>query len=158
MPNIIVFIGDDIGWNDTGAYGNPYVRTPNMDRIAQEGMIFTNAFLTTSQCSPTRASILTGKYPHNTGAANLHDPLPAGEITIAELFRDKGYLTASVGKWHLGEMARIKFDSVMEGDAIVHGLHFLKERPAHQPFFFMVCFLGCPLALPGKHHRRTPHT
>jgi DUF1680 family protein len=116
LPNILVFIGDDIGCEDLEPYGNRYIRTPNMSRIASEGMTFTNAFLTTSQCSPTRASILTGKYPHNTGAANLHEPLPAGELTISEIFREMGYYTASAGKWHLGDSARSKFDTVCEMD------------------------------------------
>ena len=90
FPNFIIFIGDDIGWNDIGAYGHPTIRTPNIDRLAKEGMIFTNAFLTASQCSPTRASVITGRYPHNAGAQDLHDPLPEAQITITELLRNSG--------------------------------------------------------------------
>ena len=134
-PNFIIFIGDDIGWDDLGAYGHPHIRTPNIDGLAREGIQFNNAFLTTSQCSPTRASVLTGRYPHNTGAKNLHDPLPREQITIAEILQEAGYYTASVGKWHLGDPTRSEFDVVEEKPAIKHGLDVIKNRPKDRPFF-----------------------
>jgi N-sulfoglucosamine sulfohydrolase len=65
-PNIVVFIADDMSWDDIGAYGHPSIRTPNLDRLAREGMRFDEAWLTASSCSPSRASMLTGRYPHNT--------------------------------------------------------------------------------------------
>src|SRR5690606_9806228 len=80
-PNIILFIADDVGWNDFGCYGNKDVSTPNIDRIAKAGLRFDNAYLTTSSCSPSRCSIISGRYPHNTGAVELHTPLPE-EINI----------------------------------------------------------------------------
>ena len=67
-PNVIVFIADDMAVDDCGAYGHPHIRTPHIDALARDGMRFTNAFLTTSSCSPSRCSILTGRYPHATGA------------------------------------------------------------------------------------------
>src|SRR4249919_3741513 len=67
-PNIVLIIADDLGWDDSGAFGNPRVRTPNIDRLAREGMRFTRAFVTISSCSPSRASLITGRYPHNTDA------------------------------------------------------------------------------------------
>ena len=67
-PNFIFFITDDISWNDLGCYGNTFVRTPNLDRLAAEGMAFDNCYLAISSCSPSRCSIITGRYPHNTGA------------------------------------------------------------------------------------------
>src|SRR4051812_29147741 len=73
-PNIIFIIADDVSDDDLGCYGNKDVRTPNIDRIAREGLRFTNFYLTTSSCSPSRTSIITGRYPHNTGAAELHTP------------------------------------------------------------------------------------
>ncbi|HEY5825911.1 MAG TPA: sulfatase-like hydrolase/transferase, partial [Cyclobacteriaceae bacterium] len=76
-PNIILIIADDVSWNDIGCYGNTAIRTPNLDRMAREGLTFTNAFVTSSSCSPSRSSIITGRYPHNTGAAELHTPLPS---------------------------------------------------------------------------------
>lgn len=76
-PNIVFVIADDVNWNDLGCYGNPRIQTPNIDRLARQGIRFTNVFLTASSCSPSRTSILTGRYPHNTGSAELHTPLPA---------------------------------------------------------------------------------
>ena len=69
LPNLIVFIADDVSWDDLGCYGNDQVQTPNIDALAQDGMVFKNTYLTTSSCSPSRNSIITGRYPHNTGGA-----------------------------------------------------------------------------------------
>ncbi|MCB0842543.1 MAG: sulfatase-like hydrolase/transferase, partial [Bacteroidetes bacterium] len=102
-PNIILIIADDMAWDDSGAYGHPSIRTPNIDRLAREGMRFDRAFLTTSSCSPSRSSIITGKYPHQTGAQELHLPLPGDQVTFVEKLKAAGYWTASAGKWHLGE-------------------------------------------------------
>ncbi len=113
-PNFILFIADDMNWNDCGAYGHPFIRTPNIDKLASEGMIFSNAFLTTSSCSPSRTSILTGKYPHNTDAEQLHWPLPEGHLTFIELLKESGYWTGMAGKYHLGEAVRDHFDVIME--------------------------------------------
>ena len=79
-PNFILIIGDDISIDDFGAYGHPHIRTPNVDRLAASGLRFDNAYLTTSSCSPTRSSIITGRYPHNTGAG-LHHPRGAGHVS-----------------------------------------------------------------------------
>src|ERR1041385_5372993 len=79
-PNFVIFIADDVSWDDVGPYGNPRVHTPNIDRLAGEGMRSARAILTTSSCSPSRCSILTGRYPHATGAAELHMPLPADQV------------------------------------------------------------------------------
>src|SRR5438093_954261 len=78
-PNVLVFVGDDLGWRDTGAYGNTAIRTPNIDRLAQSGLRVEYAFGTSPSCSSSRISILTGKYPHSTGAEDLHMPLPETE-------------------------------------------------------------------------------
>ena len=77
--NVVLIIADDLGRDDCGAFGNPKARTPNIDRLAREGMRFDRAFVTTSSCSPSRSSIITGRYPHNTGAEELHWPLPTDE-------------------------------------------------------------------------------
>ncbi|MEM7236009.1 MAG: GDSL-type esterase/lipase family protein, partial [Planctomycetota bacterium] len=76
-PNFIVMIADDMAWNDCGAYGHPKIRTPNIDALASAGMRFDRAFLSCSSCSPSRSSIMTSRYPHSTGAKELHQPLPA---------------------------------------------------------------------------------
>jgi len=115
-PNIVLVIADDMGWDDCGAYGHPTVRTPHIDGLAAEGMRFTNAFLTVSSCSPSRSSIITGRYPHNTDAEQLHWPLPAEQVTFVELLKNAGYWTASAGKWHLGEAVKDRFDVVQEAD------------------------------------------
>ena len=115
-PNIILIIADDMAWDDAGFAGNPEVPTPNLDKLAKGGMRFTNAFLTASSCSPSRCSIITGKYPHNTDAEELHWPLPAEQKTFVEQLGKAGYWTAAAGKWHLGDAVRDRFDEVRETD------------------------------------------
>ena len=88
------------------------VRMPNLTRLAHEGMRFDQAFPTCSSCSPSRASILTGRYPHQTGAVQLHQPLPGDQVDFTELPRQSGYWIAAAGKWHLGEQARAKSDLI----------------------------------------------
>ena len=116
QANIVLIIADDMAWDDSGVYGNPELATPNIDRLAAEGLRFSNAFLTASSCSPSRASIITGRYPHNTGAEELHWPLPAGQKTFVEELRMSGYWTAAAGKWHLGDAVRDRFDEIRETD------------------------------------------
>lgn len=113
-PNLILIIADDMNWDDCGAYGHPSIRTPNIDRLASQGMLFQHAYLTTNSCSPSRSSILTGKYPHNTGAEQLHWPLPKNSQTFAGKLKESGYYTAAAGKWHLGDAVRDHFDKIYE--------------------------------------------
>ncbi|PAY18870.1 heparan N-sulfatase [Rhodopirellula sp. SM50] len=113
-PNLVLIIADDMNWDDCGAYGHPAIRTPNIDRLATEGLRFKHAYLTTNSCSPSRSSILTGKYPHNTGAEQLHWPLPEGSRTFSAELRQLGYYTAAAGKWHLGDAVRDHFDRIYE--------------------------------------------
>ena len=120
-PNIVFILTDDLGWTDLGCCGSTYYETPHIDRLAAEGMRFTDGYAAGCVCSPTRASILTGKYParlHITAAIpveghlRLSSPprllprpychnLPLEEVTIAKAFRESGYATAIVGKWHV---------------------------------------------------------
>jgi arylsulfatase A-like enzyme len=138
-PNFILLIADDVGWDDIGAYGHPTIRTPNIDRLAREGVRFDRAFLTCSTCSPSRCSILTGRYPHATGAAEAHDPLPRLQVTFLERLRRAGYYTASSGKWHLGDDAVRRFDRVKRAIGGLSGcenwVETLRERPKDRPFF-----------------------
>jgi arylsulfatase A-like enzyme len=99
-PNVIFFMTDDQRWDSLSRAGNPYLKTPNMDRIANEGAYFTNCFVTNSLCGPSRATCLTGKYSHNTGVRINEGTFPLEEKTILETARDSGYLSAFVGKWH----------------------------------------------------------
>ena len=115
-PNIVLIIADDMAWDDLGCAGNPSVRTPNIDRLAKNGMRFTNAFLTISSCSPSRASIITSTYPHQTDAEQLHWPLPANRLTFVELLKASGYWTVAAGKWHLGNYVKDRFNEVREAD------------------------------------------
>jgi arylsulfatase A len=117
-PNILLILADDLGWADLACYGNEFHETPNLDRLAKGGMLFTNAYAASTVCSPTRASILSGKYPARTGVTDwipgrvypekpLECPSPKRgmdleEFTIAEALKDVGYATASIGKWHVG--------------------------------------------------------
>ncbi|NNE93752.1 MAG: sulfatase [Verrucomicrobiales bacterium] len=115
-PNIVLIIADDLNWDDSTPYGHKTISTPNLQRMADEGMRFDNAFVTISSCSPSRASIITGRYPTNTGADELHWPVPAEQVTFVEKLKEAGYWTGAAGKWHLGDAMRDRFDEVMEVD------------------------------------------
>lgn len=137
-PNVVLILIDDYGWRDTGFNGSKFYETPNIDRLAREGMVFTNGYSASAVCSPTRAAIMTGKYParlqltsHLQGASNrFHHTkviqpsarlaLPLEEVTIAEVLRGQGYRTACIGKWHLGTKGFLPsdqgFDVALGGD------------------------------------------
>lgn len=137
-PNFVIIIADDMACEDCGAYGHPHIRTPNIDRLATEGIRFDQAFLTCSSCSPSRASILTGRYPHATGAAELHQPLPGSQILFTTPLRRAGYFTMAAGKWHVGNAVKSQFDVVREGGgdgAYGFWLPVLRERDKSRPFF-----------------------
>lgn len=135
-PNFVLIIGDDISDCDFGCYGHPTIRTPNIDKLAKGGLRFTNAYLATSQCSPTRCSLITGRYPHNTGAPELHSPLPEGQVMFPAILKEAGYYTAAAGKWHMGNYARSAFDKIVGGGAGGEELWVkcLQERPKNKPF------------------------
>ncbi|HSC76552.1 MAG TPA: sulfatase [Pseudomonadales bacterium] len=138
-PNFVVIIADDLGALDVGAFGHPVIKTPNIDQLAKNGLQFNNAFLTTSSCSASRSSILTGLYPHSTGAQNLHDPVPADRKLVSSYLRDAGYYTAAIGKWHSGDPVKSQFDVVKDppGDSGAEGwVDALQKRPKNKPFFF----------------------
>lgn len=119
-PNIVFIMADDLGWSDLGCYGSDLHETPNLDRLAQESVVFSDAYAASPVCSPTRASIMAGKHParlHMTiwresatrrGSRKLLQPvaldaLPLEHDSLAEILRDAGYYTAHIGKWHLGD-------------------------------------------------------
>lgn len=106
-PNFIIIFADDQGYNDVGVFGSPLIKTPHLDKMAAEGMKFTNFYSANSVCSPSRAALLTGCYPTRVSVPGVLFPrhsvgLHPDEITIADLLKEQGYATACVGKWHLG--------------------------------------------------------
>jgi arylsulfatase A-like enzyme len=128
-PNILFILIDDLGWRDLTCYGSSFYETPNLDRLAAQGMLFSDAYAACPVCSPTRASLLTGKYPATVGITNYIDwsgkwhpqrgilvdapylkGLPATEVTVAQALREGGYQTWHVGKWHLGGPGRYPTD------------------------------------------------
>lgn len=100
-PNIIFFFPDQQRWDTLGCYGNPMNLTPNIDRMAREGVRFENAYSCQPVCGPARSCLQTGKYATETGCWRNEKPLPANEVTVAKLLKQSGYETAYIGKWHL---------------------------------------------------------
>lgn len=118
-PNVVLIVADDLGWRDLGCYGSTYHKTPNLDRMAKDGARFTEFYAACPVCSPTRASLLTGRYPQRMNLTDwlpgrpdnsnqklkrpvIDQQLPLGELTLAEVFKSAGYTTGLIGKWHLG--------------------------------------------------------
>ena len=139
QPNFILFITDDISWDDLGCYGSKVAKTPHLDQMAKEGMLFHGAYLSISSCSPSRCSIISGRYPHNTGAAELHTELPADQPVFPEALQAAGYYTAISGKHHMGKAVNRGFDKVSAGKGPSKSgdwVPMLQERPKDKPFFF----------------------
>jgi arylsulfatase A len=153
QPNVLFVLLDDLGWHDTGPYGNEFIDTPNLNRFAAESARFTNAYAACPVCSPTRASILTGQYPARLYLtdwipgrkqwpyAKLLSPqfnqfLPADNKTIPEFLAPQGYRSAAIGKWHLGGAGHLPTDYGF-------GLNIGGSAAGHPPTYFG------PLELPG---------
>ena len=162
-PNMVIIIADDMAWNDCSLYGNKGLPTPNIDQLATQGMRFDRAFLTISSCSPSRASIITGRYPHQTDAEQLHWPIPKDQVTFTQRLMKAGYWTASVGKFHMGEAMKDRFHVVKEADmsgfivspegkfresaegdaksGAAQWVQTMRQRPKDKPFFLWLAAL-----------------
>lgn len=137
-PNVVLIIADDVSPDFTCFNGQ--VHTPNIDQLAGNGVRFENAYVTASSCSPSRNSIITGRYPHNTGAPELHMDLPEGQFMFPKAMTDAGYYCVLSGKWHMGNATRPAFDLIIhEGYAkdptgSARWIQCLQERPKDKPF------------------------
>ncbi len=142
QPNLIVFYADDLGWGELGCQGNPQIPTPHIDAIARAGVRFTNGYVAATYCSPSRAGLLTGRYPTRFGhefnsVANVKG-LDAKEVTLADRLRSLGYATVCVGKWHLGSQPENR--PTRRGFDEFYGT--LQNTPFFQPTNFVDSRLG----------------
>src|SRR5689334_20123139 len=115
-PNFIVILMDDLGCRDFGIYGASDLKTPNIDRLGESGVVFQNWYSNAPVCAPARAALLTGRYPIRAGVPTNSNPLRSSERTIASLLKTAGYATGLVGKWHLG--------STPQTDPNAHGFDY----------------------------------
>ncbi|MGE5327314.1 MAG: sulfatase [Deltaproteobacteria bacterium] len=136
-PNLLFLLSDDQSVPDLGCYGNPALHTPHIDRLAREGMLFKSAFVTAPSCSPSRSSILTGRYAHSTGTARFRAPLPAYQKTILESLKARGYFTGAFKKVHLGEKFWSRWDFQGKNKDFTT---FFDVRPKDHPFYLHVGF------------------
>ena len=153
-PNIIFFLADDLGWTDLGCYGSSFYESPNVDKLASEGMKFTQAYCAGSVCSPTRASIITGQVPARTGCTQYHGSIRGTELCFAEVLRKHGYETFFTGKWHVGgktaeeagfqtalgmaSIARNPQDPKATREITENTLDFLSKQTIEKPFMAYV--------------------
>ena len=140
-PNIIFILTDDHRWDAMSSMGHPVIQTPNLDRLSEQGILFTNAFVTTSLCSPSRASFLTGQYAHRHGVVTNHTPWDNANITFLELLKASGYETAFIGKWHMPGKGLPKLRG------LDHFISFTKEDGQG-------VYYDCPLIIDGVETER----
>lgn len=136
-PNIILFIADDHGYADSGAYGDTYVKTPNIDRLADQSMRFTHAFAASPLCSPSRCVIETGLMPFRNGGHKFGTPIDGDIRTMPEYFKDMGYYTAHIGKFHHSPRERFPYDFVNGNEN--KAPEFLRDYDEDKPLLLLVC-------------------
>ena len=158
-PNIILFISDDHGWTDSGAYGDAYIKTPNIDKMASQGMRFTHAFAASPLCSPSRSVIATGMMPHRSGAHKFGRPIKRNLSTMPQYMKELGYYTAHFGKFHHYPFHKFRYDLIREHSAIPRGnkyqckaADFIRNYDRKEPLFLVVC--THPPHTPWKKNKR----
>lgn len=139
LPNILFLISDDHSMPDLGCYGNKAIQTPNLDRLAGQGMRFDHGYVTSPQCSPNRSSIFSGCTPHTTATSRLHTPYPEWEPSFVEMLRGKDYFTGAYRKVHQGEKFDERFDFRAEQSSAPFQ-QFFEKLPRNQPFFLHIGF------------------
>jgi len=148
-PNFLIFLVDDMGWIDPECYGSTFHETPHINQLAEEGMRFTDAYAACPVCSPTRASIVTGKYPARLNLTDfipghwrpyeklvvpeMNMNLPLEEQTFAELLKAKGYVSGSFGKWHLGGASHFPGQQGFDEFTVTSGRHFAPKFQTNPP-------------------------
>jgi arylsulfatase A-like enzyme len=144
-PNIIFILADDLGYGALGSYGNPFNETPNLDRLASEGIRFTEAYASSTVCSPTRAALMTGQHPARSGITNYLEGdddnfLSPSYITLNERLKSAGYVTGLVGKWHLtGDYAKKRGEPQAHhwDEVILSETEHIKLGDYFAPYFFL---------------------
>lgn len=157
-PNIVLFVADDHGLDALGCYGNTVIKTPHMDRLAREGVLFTQAYCTSASCAASRSVILTGKYGHATGSyGHVHDyhhfSTFEGSKSLPKILESNGYLTARIGKYHLAPESVFHFNTVLKEDprSTIAMAEACESVIGHdKPFFLYFC--------PDDPHRGHPFT
>jgi arylsulfatase A-like enzyme len=140
-PNILFILSDDHRWDSMSGMGHPFIQTPHLDRLAREGALFTNTFVTTSLCSPSRASFFTGQYAHKHGVVTNHTPWDNRNVPFMEILKTAGYDTAFIGKWHMPGQGLPKLRG------LDHFISFTKE--GGQGVYY-----NCPLIIDGVETER----
>jgi len=155
-PNIIFILIDDLGWRELGVYGNRFNETPNLDRLASEGLLFTQAYSAAPVCSPTRAALMTGQYPARIGITNyleINDEhfLSPDYTTIIKQLKSVGYVSALIGKWHLtGDYEKNRGAPQLHGfdEVIASEKKYIGDGDYFHPYFFMP---DMPAREPGEY-------
>ncbi|MBL8828548.1 MAG: sulfatase-like hydrolase/transferase [Planctomycetaceae bacterium] len=138
-PNVLIFYADDLGWGETGAYGCKDIPTPHIDSLAQNGVRFTQGYVAATYCSPSRAGLMTGRYPtrfgHEFNATARHSGLSLKETTLANRLKELGYATCAIGKWHLGGDASQDYYPTKRGFDEFYGT--INNTPFYHPTQFV---------------------